>query len=75
MESQETNQKKNKKQQGIDWESVAWQFGSAALQGIIGGMATAFGANMASRALNGRGGRVTMSSDDNVIKFSKAQGA
>ena len=72
METQESHQKKNKKQQGIDWESAAWQFGTIALQGVFGGMATAFGANIASKALNGRSGKTAMSSGDNVIKLSKA---
>jgi hypothetical protein len=71
METQENQNKKNKKQQGIDWENVAWQFGTIALQGVIGGMATAFGANMASKALNGRSGKSAVSSGDNVVKFSK----
>ena len=75
METQESQQKKNKKQQGVDWESVAWQVGTIALQGVIGGMATAFGANMASKARNGRSSKTAMSLGDNVIKLSKAEAA
>ena len=71
MENTETQNRKSKKHQGIDWEQAAWHFGTIALQGMIGGMATAFGANVATKALNATKNKSPVSSGDNVIKFSK----
>ncbi len=75
METQECKQKKNEIQQGNVLESVAWQFGTIARQGVNGGIPTAFGANMASKALNGRSGKTVMSSGANVIKLANAGAA
>ncbi len=78
MESQEQAQKRsNKKQSGFDWTELAFQFGTIALQGLVGGMASVVGAHVATRAMGTTAGaaREVDSRSDNLVRIGKAGAA
>lgn len=71
METQEQVSKIAKKQVQIDWRGLAIQFGTTALQGLVGGVATAVGASMTSRVLNPRVARSPVAGGENVFRLTK----
>ena len=79
MESQEYAQQKksNKKQSGVDWSEFAFQFGTIALQGLVGGMASVVGAHVASRAMGStaNAAREVASRSENLVRIGKAGAA